>query len=70
MSKEVEVEVTTRDRLMRAWQNSMELVTDFQTYSQEIKDNETVARLFHEYAGHEGVHAAKFRELLLKYQED
>ena len=30
------VKINTRDRLLRAWENSMELVLDYQTYKQEI----------------------------------
>ncbi len=63
-----QVEINTRDRLLRAWENSMELTRDFQIYSQEIKDNEEAAKMFAKFAENEGVHAAKFRELLLDYQ--
>lgn len=34
------IKINTRDRLLRAWENSMEMVLDFQDYYQEIKDNE------------------------------
>ncbi len=63
-----QVEINTRDRLLRAWENSMELTRDFQIYSQEIKDNEEAASMFAKFAESEGVHAAKLRELLLDYQ--
>lgn len=33
------IKINTRDRLLRAWENSMEMVLDFQDYYQEIKDN-------------------------------
>ena len=68
MENKYETKITTQDRLLRAWENSMELVRDFEKYSQEIKDDKEVARLFAEYAEEEGVHAAKFRETLYKYQ--
>ena len=37
--KKYDVEITTRDRVMKAWENSMELVRDFESYSKEIKDD-------------------------------
>jgi len=30
-----EIEITTYDRLLRAWENSMELVRDYEMYSKE-----------------------------------
>lgn len=63
-----QVEINTRDRLLRAWENSMELTRDFQIYSQEIKDNSEAAQAFAKFAENEGMHAAKLRELLLEYQ--
>lgn len=62
--------VSTRDRVMRAWQNSMELTRDFEMYSKEIHDDPDVARLFAEFAEEECVHAARFREILHKYQDE
>ena len=43
------VKINTRDRLLRAWENSMELVLDYQTYKQEIKDNDDVCRVFDQF---------------------
>ncbi len=56
--------ITTRDRVLRAWQNSTELVRDFENYSQEIGDNREVAELFARYAEDEGHHAAKLLKIL------
>ncbi len=61
-----EVVITKRDKLMRSWQNSMELVRDFENYSKE-EDGNTKA-IFQEFAEDEGLHAAKLRELLLNEQ--
>lgn len=61
------IEITTEDRIKRAWENSMELVRDFESYSKEIKDNE-IAAVFAQFAEDEGHHASKFREMLHKYQ--
>lgn len=64
------IQVTTRDRVMRAWENSMELTRDFEMYSKEIHDDPDTAKVFAEFAEEECVHAARFREILHKYQED
>ncbi|MDQ5983930.1 MAG: hypothetical protein RUMPE_00959 [Eubacteriales bacterium SKADARSKE-1] len=66
---EQEIKITTRDKLLRAWQASMELVRDFETYSKEIEDDKKVAELFAEYAEDEGLHASKLREILREYGE-
>lgn len=64
------IKINTRDRLLRAWENSMEMVLDFQDYYQEIKDNEKVSKIFAEFAEDEAMHATRFRELLHEYQND
>lgn len=63
-----EINITTRDRVLRAWENSMELVRDFKSYSEEIKDDSYIANIFSDFATDEGVHALKFREILHRYQ--
>lgn len=65
---ENEVNITTRDKLMKAWQDSMSLVRDFEIHSHEISDDRATSQIFARFAEEEGVHAAKFRELLLQYQ--
>lgn len=62
-----EVEFTTYDRLLRAWENSMELVRDYEMYSKRIEDQK-VKDVFKKFAEDEGMHATKFRELLLEYR--
>lgn len=64
-----EINITTRDKLMHAWQDSMDLVRDFEVHSHEIADDRTVSQVFAEFAREEGEHAARFRELLLHYQQ-
>lgn len=64
-----DITITTRDRLLRAWENSMESVRDFECYSKEIEDNDRVAQVFSEFAVDEGFHAAKLRELLLEMEQ-
>lgn len=61
---EKEIEITTYDRLLRAWENSMELVRDYEMYSKRIED-EKVKGVFKEFAEDEGMHAAKLRNIIL-----
>lgn len=68
MPNEHEIKITTRDRILRAWENSMELVRDFETYAKEIKDDAAAAEVFASFAVDEGVHASKFREMLHETQ--
>lgn len=61
--------ITNRDRVMRAWLNSTELVRDYQQYSHEIReDDEDLSDLFAEYAEHEAEHATKLRDILYEYE--
>lgn len=64
-----EIKITTHDHLMRAWENSMELTRDFETYSKEIDDN-NIRKLFSDFATDEGIHASKIREILINNQHD
>lgn len=64
---DMQIEPTTYDRLMRAWENSMELVRDFEMYSKKI-ENEEVRMLFKKFAEDEGLHASKLREMLNNYK--
>ena len=64
---ENEVKITTYDRLLRAWENSMELVRDYEMYSKRIEE-EDVKQVFKKFAEDEGIHATKLREMLLTYK--
>ena len=64
-----EIQISNRDRLLKAWENSMEMVRDFQNFSQECEKDAKISAVFSEFAEQEGHHAAKFRELLLEQQE-
>lgn len=55
------------DCLERAWLNSQEAVRDFEMYSKRIKEGE-VSQVFKQFAEEEGMHAKRFRELLIKYK--
>lgn len=60
-----DIEITARDRVMRAWLNSMELVRDYQAYAKDIGDKKA-AEMFSEYAEEEAVHASELHEMLKK----
>jgi len=62
-----EIEFTTYDRLLIAWENSMEMVRDFEMYSKRVED-EKVKEVFKQFAEEEGMHASKLREMLLEYR--
>ena len=67
---ENEINITTYDRLLRAWENSMELVRDYEMYSKRIDENEQeVIEVFKEFAEDEGLHASKLRDMLLDYKK-
>ncbi len=63
-----EVEITTYDRLLRAWENSMEMVRDFEMYSKRVEDDK-VKQVFKQFAEDEGMHATRLREILSEYKK-
>lgn len=67
MEEQNDVKITSYDRLMRAWENSMELTRDFEVYAKRV-DDEELKQIFQKFAEEEGFHASKFRELLLERQ--
>lgn len=62
-----EIRITTGDRLLRAWENSMEMVRDFEIYSKEV-DDKKIKQVFSKMAVDEGHHAAELRSILLEHQ--
>ncbi len=62
-----EIVITTRDRVLRAWQNSTELVRDFENYAKEIADDKQTAEMFSRFAVDEGEHSARLLEVLHSY---
>ena len=62
-----EVEITTYDRILRAWENSKEMVRDFEMHSKRVEDDK-VKQLFKEFAEDEGMHATRLREMLMEYK--
>ncbi len=65
---EPDIKITTYDRLLRAWENATELTRDYQMYAKHTEDDETLKKLFYEFAEDEGMHAAQLREQLARYQ--
>ncbi len=63
-----EVKIGTRDRLLRAWENSMQLVKEFKTCESLIDDCDDAKRMFSKFAEDEGKHAAEFKAVLLDYE--
>ena len=64
------IKITQRDRLLRGWEKSTELVRDYQAYADECKGKKELNALFSEFAQDEAVHAARLLELLHTEQEE
>ena len=62
------IKITTRYRVLRAWENSMEAVREFEMYAHEIHDDKRAAQMFAEFAEEEGKHAAALLDLLHEYE--
>jgi len=58
--------MNTRDCLQRAWNNTMELVRDFEMYSKNIDDGK-VSETFKKMAEDQGMMAHNLRELFNQY---
>jgi len=58
--------MSTRDCLQRAWNNTMELVRDFEMYSKNINDKK-VSGTFKKMAEEQGMMAHDLRELFNQY---
>lgn len=69
MDKKNGITITTRDRLLRAWENSTELVRDFENYAKQTADDNTVSELFADFAEDEAFHAAELLKLLQEREE-
>lgn len=61
--------ITDRDHVLRAWQNTTELVRDYQAYAHEMEaGDQNLAQLFAGFAEDEAAHAAKLLDLLQSYE--
>ena len=58
------IPITPRDRLMYAWQMSMELVLQYRQFAQECENDPQAEKLLKEIAENECVHASKLLEEL------
>ncbi|MCQ4726055.1 rubrerythrin [Anaerotignum faecicola] len=65
-NKDCDIEFTTYDRLLKSWENSMELTRDYSIYSKDKEHDPKVREVFAEFAKDEGMHAAKLRELIIE----
>ena len=63
------IRITKRDRVLRAWQNAMELVRDYQLYAKEV-DDPTLSDLFSRGADAIGHQAAAFHDVLAEMAQE
>jgi hypothetical protein len=63
------INISARDRVLRAWENSMELVRDYQRYADEMHDV-NLQCMFKKFAKDEGYRAAELRNALLNMQQN
>jgi rubrerythrin len=56
--------ISNRDRVLRAWENSTELVRDYKAYAEEMKEDKRISNLFLEFAKDEAYHASKLLKIL------
>ncbi len=63
MQPHKDIHFSTRDRVLRAWQNSMEAVRDYKLYANEVSDP-AISALFDRCAEAEGVQAAALHDVL------
>lgn len=64
------IEITSRDRALRAWENAMELVRDYQEYARHTEKDQRLSALFRQYAEDEAEHASALREILLEMERE
>jgi rubrerythrin len=69
VNKKNEIELTTYDRLLRAWEYSMEMTRDFEMYSKRVHEDD-VKEVFKQFAEDEGMHASKLKSMLLEYRDN
>ena len=63
--------ISNSDHVLRAWQNSTELVRDYQDYAHETEnEDKKLSELFARFAEEEAVHAAKLLEWLQKHEKE
>ncbi len=70
METKMNFTVDTRDRVLRAWENSVQMTRDFKIFAKQIEKPCREKELFERFAVDEGEHAAAFLELLQKYEAE
>lgn len=63
------VNITARDRVMQAWEDTMEHARDFKKFS-EIYAGTPVGGIFKQAAEQQGVCAARFHDILVEDQQN
>ncbi|GEM_PF-1357126 len=61
--------LSNRDRVLRGWQASTQLVREYQDYAHEMEEDEKLSKLFAHMAEDEAEHAAKLLVLLQGYDK-
>ena len=67
MEQKHRIRITPRDRVFQAWEDSMELVRNYESYAKEIRE-EPVSGMFRQFAEDEGQHASRLLETLHQYE--
>lgn len=62
--------ISNRDRVLRAWENSTELVRDYKAYAEEMKEDEQLSELFLEFAKDEAYHASTLLDILQESENE
>lgn len=65
-----DIKITTRDRLLRAWETTAELARTFKIYSEHTDDSEPAKKALESAAISAGEHAAVFLDMLQEYGEN
>ncbi|MCI8341879.1 MAG: rubrerythrin [Firmicutes bacterium] len=63
-----DIEFTTYDRLLKSWENSMEMTREYSIYSKDKENDPKVREVFAEFAKDEGVHASRLRDLIIEHK--
>ena len=64
------ISTTVRDRLLRAWEDSMEMAKEFESYADEYSGEPQYRDVFKKYAIEEAEHAAALKDLLHANQHE
>lgn len=65
---QTKINITGRDRLMRAWEDCMEHARDYSKFSEIYRDSD-IGQVFGRAAEAQGICAAELHDTLLHYQQ-